>query len=66
MLDALVKGAEFEPIEIATAWYRSGAEGVQILDGHHRLMAYYLAKRKIIPASFSGSLALLAHLCGRS
>lgn len=36
-----------------------------VLDGHHRFMAYKLAKRRTIPASYGGRIDVLRYLEGK-
>lgn len=66
-VDQLQKGLELEPIEVDNA-----CEGCHIYpypvvpDGNHRLLAYWAAKRKTIPATYGGRIDLLKYLEGKS
>lgn len=66
-VDRLRAGAELDPIEVANdSWYGRPQPVPVLLDGHHRLIAYYYVRRQEIPAVYRGTRALLRYLEGKT
>lgn len=54
MLRQLKAGDPLDPIEIEATWHGFSPNGITVLDGHHRLAASVLARKRRIPASVGG------------
>lgn len=64
-VDRLKAGEELDPIEVDNECDGGHIYPEPILnDGHHRLVAYRLVKRRTIPACYSGRCDLLDYLKG--
>jgi hypothetical protein len=57
-------GAELEPIEIDMQWRGLEVTGLVVTDGHHRLAAHILARKRRIPASVGGLVPMIEWLTG--
>lgn len=55
-----------DPIEIDTSWYNHSPVGIIVIDGHHRLVAAVLARKRRIPASVGGLVKARDWLVGES
>lgn len=53
-----------EPICLDTQWHGIHPVGLVLLDGNHRFAAHVLARRRLIPVSFSGPVDVLQYLTG--
>lgn len=66
LYEELLAGKDLEPVMVDN--HCSGmhiyAEPV-LIDGHHRLAAHWFARRKTIPAYYSGRVDLLDYLTGK-
>lgn len=64
-VEILQAGGELDPIEVDNnCWGMNILPEPIVTDGHHRLVAYKLVKRRTIPAKYSGRLDVLAYLKG--
>lgn len=63
-VDRLLAGEELDPIEVDNEFNWNGHPEPVVNDGHHRLVAYRMAKRCTIPALYSGRVDLLDYLKG--
>ena len=66
LYDELIAGKDLEPVMVDNHCYGSHiyAEPV-LIDGHHRLAAHHFARRRTIPAYYSGRVDLLDYLTGK-
>jgi hypothetical protein len=73
-VDRLLEGEELRPIKTVDnllGVYRCGARAwpkapsVDVVDGHHRLWAYWLVRRRMIPVCYSGRADVLDYLTGK-
>lgn len=66
LFDELIAGKDLEPVMVDNHCHGSHiyAEPV-LLDGHHRLAAHWFARRRTIPAYYSGRMDLLDYLTGK-
>lgn len=66
-VDQLRAGRDLDPIQVSNdSWYGHPSPVPVLLDGHHRLIAYYYVRRREIPATYRGTRALLRYLEGKS
>jgi len=65
LMDEMQVGKEPEPIELDNSWMGTTPTGLLVVDGHHRLMAAALLKRRFIPALYSGWTDVLDWLKGQ-
>lgn len=64
LLLQLRSGAELTPIELDMSWHGSSVTGLVVIDGHHRLVAHVLGRKRHIPASVSGLVSMIEWLRG--
>jgi hypothetical protein len=64
LLRQLKHGEELDPIEIEMQWRGLEVTGLVVTDGHHRLAAYILARKRRIPANVSGIVPVNEWLTG--
>ena len=63
-LDEIMKGWVPDPIDVDTHWTGMSPDGVVIDDGHHRVIAAYMAKTKTLPAYVGGWCDVIEWLTG--
>lgn len=64
LLRQLRRGESLEPIEIDMRWRGLEVTGLAVTDGHHRLAAHILARKRRIPANVSGIASVNEWLTG--
>lgn len=64
--DELLLGRDLDPVTVDNECHGSHIYAVPLLiDGHHRLAGYWFARRRTIPAYYSGRVDLLEYLTGK-
>jgi hypothetical protein len=64
LLRQLRRGESLDPIEIDMRWCGDSVSGLSVIDGHHRLAAHVLARKRRISAGVSGLVPMIEWLTG--